>query len=91
MMNTGEKIVNSKNRLLSTIAYQLNNKTFYAIEGSIFTAGSLVQWLRDQLEIISNASEIESLASTVKDNGGITFVPALSGLGAPYWLSLIHI
>ena len=85
MMNTGEKIVNSKNRLLSTIAYQLNNKTFYAIEGSIFTAGSLVQWLRDQLEIISNASEIESLASTVKDNGGITFIPALSGLGAPYW------
>lgn len=85
MMNTGEKIVNSKNRLLSTIAYQLNNKTIYAIEGSIFTAGSLVQWLRDQLEIISNASEIESLASTVKDNGGITFIPALSGLGAPYW------
>ena len=85
MMNTGEKIVKSKNRLLSTIAYQLNNKTFYAIEGSIFTAGSLVQWLRDQLGIISNASEIESLASTVKDNGGVTFVPALSGLGAPYW------
>ena len=85
MMNTGEKIVKSKNRLLSTIAYQLNNKTFYAIEGSIFTAGSLIQWLRDQLGIISNASEIESLALTVKDSGGVTFIPALSGLGAPYW------
>ena len=85
MMNTGEKIVKSKNRLLSTIAYQINNKTFYAIEGSIFTAGSLVQWLRDQLGIISNSSEIESLASTVKDSGGVTFIPALSGLGAPYW------
>ena len=85
MMNTGEKIVKSKNRLLSTIAYQINNTTFYAIEGSIFTAGSLVQWLRDQLGIISNSSEIESLASTVKDSGGVTFIPALSGLGAPYW------
>ncbi len=85
MMNTGEKIVKSKNKLLSTIAYQLNNKTYYAIEGSIFTGGSLIQWLRDQLSIISNASEIESLAASVKDNGGVTFIPALSGLGAPYW------
>ena len=62
MMNTGEKIVNSKNKMLSTIAYQINNKTNYAIEGSVFTGGSLVQWLRDQLKIISNASEIESLS-----------------------------
>ena len=85
MMNTGEKIVKSKNKLLSTIAYQLDNKTYYAIEGSIFTGGSLIQWMRDQLNIISNSSEIESLASSVKDNGGVTFIPALTGLGAPYW------
>ena len=85
MMNTGEKIVKSKNKLLSTIAYQLDNKTYYAIEGSIFTGGSLIQWMRDQLSIISNPSEIESLASSVKDNGGVTFIPALTGLGAPYW------
>ena len=85
MMNTGQKIVKSKNKLLSTIAYQLDNKTYYAIEGSIFTGGSLIQWLRDQLNIISNSSDIESLASSVKDNGGVTFIPALTGLGAPYW------
>ena len=85
MMNTGEKIVKSKNKLLSTIAYQLDNKTYYAIEGSIFTGGSLIKWMRDQLSIISNSSEIESLASSVKDNGGVTFIPALTGLGAPYW------
>jgi glycerol kinase len=84
-MNTGEKIVKSKNKLLSTIAFQLDNKTYYAIEGSIFTGGSLIKWLRDQLSIISNSSEIESLASSVKDNGGVTFIPALTGLGAPYW------
>ena len=85
IMNTGEKIVKSKNKMLTTIAYQLNGKTNYAIEGSVFVGGSLIQWLRDQLGIISHASEIEDLANSVEDSGGITFISALSGLGAPYW------
>ena len=84
-MNTGEKAVASNNKMLTTIGYQLNEKITYALEGSIFTAGALVQWLRDQMQIISDASEIEALAKSVENNGGITFVPALSGLGAPYW------
>lgn len=85
MMNTGEKIVKSNNKMLTTIAYQLNGKTNYAIEGSVFTGGSLIQWLRDQLGIISKASEIEELAKSVVDSGGITFISALAGIGAPYW------
>ncbi len=85
IMNTGEKAVASNNKMLTTIGYQLNEKITYALEGSIFTAGALVQWLRDQMQIISDASEIEALAKSVENNGGITFVPALSGLGAPYW------
>jgi glycerol kinase len=85
IMNTGNKAVASKNKMLTTIGYQLDGKVTYALEGSIFTAGALVQWLRDKLEIIDQASDIESLANTVDNNGGITFVPALSGLGAPYW------
>ena len=71
--------------MLTTIAWKINGKTSYAIEGSVFIAGALVQWLRDKLKIIKSASEIEDLAKTVEDNGGITFIPALSGLGAPYW------
>jgi len=85
IMNTGTKAVASKNKMLTTIGYQLNGEVTYALEGSIFTAGALVQWLRDQLQIINQASEIEALAASVESNGGITFVPALSGLGAPYW------
>ena len=85
IMNTGEKAVVSQNKMLTTIGYQINGKTTYALEGSIFIAGALVQWLRDQMGIISEASEIQSLAATVKDNGGVTFIPALTGLGAPYW------
>ncbi len=85
IMNTGEKAVVSQNKMLTTIGYQINGKTTYALEGSIFIAGALVQWLRDQMEIIAEAAEIESLAATVKDNGGVTFIPALTGLGAPYW------
>ena len=85
IMNTGEKIVKSNNKMLTTIAYQLNGETKYAIEGSVFVGGSLIQWLRDQLGIISNASEIEDLANSVEDSGGITFISALSGIGAPYW------
>jgi len=85
IMNTGQKAVASKNKMLTTIGYQLQGEVTYALEGSIFTAGALVQWLRDQLQIISKASDIEALAASVENNGGITFVPALSGLGAPYW------
>ena len=76
MMNTGEKIVKSKNKMLTTIAYQINGETKYAIEGSVFIGGSLIQWLRDQLKIISNSYEIEDLANSVEDNGGVTFISA---------------
>ena len=85
IMNTGEKPVKSKNKMLTTIAYQIDGKTTYAIEGSVFVAGALIQWLRDKLGIINTASEIEELAKTVNDSGGITFIPSLSGLAAPYW------
>ena len=85
IMNTGETPVISKNRMLTTIGYQINGKVTYALEGSVFVAGAVVQWLRDQLGIINSASEIETLAKTVENNGGITFIPALAGLGAPYW------
>ena len=85
IMNTGEKPVQSKNKMLTTISYQINGKVNYALEGSVFIAGAAVQWLRDQLGIISSAAEIEALAETVEDNGGITFIPAMAGLGAPYW------
>lgn len=85
IMNTGEKAVVSQNKMLTTIGWQLNGKVTYALEGSVFIAGALVQWLRDQLQIIKAAPDIEALANTVEDNGGVTFIPALSGLGAPYW------
>ncbi len=86
LMNTGEEIVPSKNGLLTTVCYKIgDNKPVYALEGSIALAGSLVQWLRDQLGIISSAPEVEELAAD--DNGGIYFVPAFSGLFAPYWRS----
>ncbi|RZP06981.1 MAG: glycerol kinase [Flavobacteriales bacterium] len=85
MMNTGDKAVKSNNKMLTTIAWKIGNKTTYALEGSIFIAGAVVQWLRDQLNIINNASEIEELASKVNNSGGVTFISALSGLGAPYW------
>ena len=85
IMNTGSKPVLSKNKMLTTIGYQLNNKVTYALEGSVFIAGALIQWIRDQINLINKSSEIEDLALSVEDNGGITFIPALSGLGAPYW------
>ena len=85
MMNTGNKAVKSNNKMLTTIGWQINGKTTYALEGSVFIAGALIQWLRDQLQMIKSASEIEDLAKTVSNNGGLTFIPALSGLGAPYW------
>ena len=85
IMNTGEQAVISKNNMLTTIAWQINNEVTYAIEGSVFTSGALVQWLRDQLQMITTSDDIEALAESVSDNGGVTFVPALAGLGAPYW------
>jgi glycerol kinase len=77
--------VPSKNRLLSTIAYQLQGEVTYALEGSILSAGAAIQWLRDGLGLISQASDIESLAASVADAGGVYLVPAFTGLGAPYW------
>ena len=71
--------------MLSTIAWRINGELTYALEGSVFVAGALIQWLRDKLGIINDAPEVENLANTVADNGGITFIPALSGLAAPYW------
>lgn len=85
MVNTGEQPVFSKNNLLSTIAWQINGKTTYALEGSVFVGGSAVQWLRDGAGIISSSAQSEELATSIPDNGGVYFVPALTGLGAPYW------
>ena len=85
LMNTGEKPVKSSQKLLTTIAWQIDNRVEYALEGSVFIGGALVQWLRDKLGIIKSSDEIEKIASKVKDNGGVYFVPAFSGLGAPYW------
>ncbi len=85
LMNIGDKPVLSKNNLITTIAWKIGNNVQYAFEGSIFIAGAVVQWLRDELKIISTAAEIESLASEVSDSGGVYIVPAFAGLGAPYW------
>ncbi|MES9607738.1 glycerol kinase GlpK, partial [Actinomadura sp. NPDC000929] len=88
LLNTGEELVRSKNGLLTTVCYQFGSeKPVYALEGSIAVTGSAVQWLRDQLGIISGAAQSESLARQVDDNGGVYFVPAFSGLFAPYWRS----
>lgn len=85
LMNSGEKPIMSKNNLLTTIALKRGDKVTYALEGSIFVGGSVVQWLRDGLGIIKSSGEIEALAATVPDTGGVYFVPALTGMGAPYW------
>jgi glycerol kinase len=85
VLNTGPHLVRSANRLLSTIAYQLEGKITYALEGSIMSAGATIQWLRDGLALVSRASEVEALASSVPDAGGVYLVPAFTGLGAPYW------
>jgi glycerol kinase len=85
LMNVGEKPVASKNGLLSTIAWGINDRVEYALEGSIFIAGAAIQWLRDELKIVADAAESEELARSVPDNGGVYFVPAFVGLGAPYW------
>jgi glycerol kinase len=85
VMNTGRKPIASKHKLLTTIAWQVNNKVTYALEGSIFIAGAVVQWLRDELGIIQSSAEIEELAGQVKDSDGVSFVPGFVGLGAPHW------
>lgn len=85
LMNTGDKPIISQNNLLTTLAWKIGNKVCYALEGSIFVGGSVVQWLRDGLGIIRSSSEVEELAGKVPDNGGVYFVPALTGLGAPHW------
>ena len=85
IMNTGSKKINSKNKLLTTICYRLNNKTTYALEGSIFIAGAGVQWLRDKIKLINNAYETEKIAKSTKSNNEVYVVPAFSGIGAPYW------
>jgi len=85
MVNTGDKPFISNNRLITTIAWKLNGNTTYALEGSVFVAGAVVQWLRDKLNIIRSSKQVERLAKNVTDNGGVYFVPAFTGLGAPYW------
>lgn len=85
LMNTGEKAVTSRNNLLTTIAWQVHNRVEYALEGGIFIAGAVVQWLRDGLQIIRSSQEVEALAAEVPDTGGVFMVPAFAGLGAPHW------
>jgi glycerol kinase len=85
MMNIGNKPIQSKNNLLTTVAWKIGNETVYALEGSIFIAGAVVQWLRDGLGIIKNSSEVEAVVSRVTDSDGVYFVPAFAGLGAPHW------
>ncbi len=85
LMNTGDKAVPSKNNLLTTVAWKINGQVQYALEGSVFIAGAVVQWLRDGLRLIQTSAEVEALALKVEDNGGVYMVPAFTGLGAPYW------
>lgn len=85
LMNTGEKAVTSKNNLLTTVAWKINGKTTYALEGSVFVGGAAIQWVRDGLRMVRTAPGINSLAGIEEDNGGVYFVPALTGMGAPYW------
>ncbi len=85
LMNTGEKAITSKNNLLTTVAWKINDKVEYALEGSVFIAGAVVQWLRDELKIIRKSPEIEKLSQQVQDTDGVYIVPAFAGLGAPHW------
>lgn len=85
LTNTADTVVDSQHRLLSTVAYQLEGRTSYALEGSIFVAGAAIQWLRDGINIIDNAAETEALASSIAGSGGVYVVPAFTGMGAPYW------
>ncbi len=85
LMNTGEDAWPSRNRLLTTVAWEIEGRRTYALEGSVFVAGAVVQWLRDGLGIIRSSDEIEALAASVPDSGGVYLVPAFTGLGAPHW------
>lgn len=85
LMNTGTKAITSKNNLLTTIAWKINDKVEYALEGSVFIAGAVVQWLRDELKIIQTSAEVEKLSQQVKDSNGVYIVPAFAGLGTPHW------
>ena len=85
LMNTGEQIVKSRNNLVTTIAWQLDGKVSYALEGSVFVGGAAVQWLRDEMQLVSSAAETEQIAASLSDNGDVYFVPAFTGLGAPHW------
>jgi glycerol kinase len=85
LQNVGTEAVESKNNLLTTVAWQIGEKVEYALEGSVFIGGAVIQWLRDSLEIISDSSDVEALSNSVEDNGGVYFVPAFAGLGAPHW------
>jgi glycerol kinase len=85
LMNTGDKAISSTNNLVTTIAWKIDNKITYALEGGVFIAGAVVQWLRDGLEIIKLSPDVELLAGSVADSGGVYMVPAFAGLGAPYW------
>ncbi len=85
LQNIGTTAMKSKNHLLTTIAWQIGDKTEYALEGSVFIGGAVIQWLRDSLQIIEKSSDVEALVNSVADNGGVYFVPAFAGLGAPYW------
>ncbi len=85
LVNTGNKKIYSKNKLITTICYRLNGKTTYALEGSIFIAGAVVQWLRDSIKIIKNSNETEKISKSLKENKGVYLVPAFTGIGAPYW------
>ena len=90
LMNTGGRPILSQNNLLTTIAWKIGDSVNYALEGSIFVGGSVVQWLRDGLGVIRSSAEVEALAASVPDNGGVYFVPALTGMGAPYWDQYAH-
>lgn len=85
VLNTGDRSITSQNHLLTTLAYRLHGKPTYALEGGVFSTGSAIQWLRDELKLIHDAHESEALAANLADNGGVYFVPAFTGLGAPYW------
>lgn len=85
VMNTGKEAVRSQNQLLTTVAWKIGNEINYALEGSVFIGGAAIQWLRDGIELFSHAKETEKLATSLDDNDGVYFVPALAGLGAPHW------
>jgi glycerol kinase len=85
LQNVGSQPVKSENKLLTTVAWQIGDRAEFALEGSVFIGGAVIQWLRDSLQIIENSSEVEALANSAEDNGGVYFVPAFAGLGSPHW------